>query len=125
MPPTSSPPELLQGTLDVMILSVLQSQSLHGYGIARQIEARSGRLLTIEEGSLYPALHRMTKRGELAAEWRTNDTGRRARFYRLTTDGKRRLAEQVSLWDTLSGAVSRVVHGSSRQAAPDARLGWE
>lgn len=120
--PRSSQPELLQGTLDVMILAVLEARSLHGYAIARQIELRSGQALSIEEGSLYPALHRMTKRGELAAEWRESETGRRARFYRLTTDGRRRLAEQVSLWDTISQAVSSVVHGQSPQAATQS---WE
>jgi PadR family transcriptional regulator PadR len=105
-PPT---PELLQGTLDVMILSVLARAPLHGYAIARDIERRSGRVLQIEEGSLYPALHRMTKRGDLLAEWGQTDTGRRARFYRLSTSGRQRLSEQRSLWDRLSGAVSRVV----------------
>lgn len=132
-PPPPPHPEVLQGTLDVMILSVLQRQALHGYGIAREIERRSGTVLAIEEGSLYPALHRMTKRGDLTAEWGTNDTGRRARFYRLTADGKRRLVEQSGLWDTLSAAVSRVVHGepggvahelvSRARASP--RLGME
>jgi len=129
---TNNHPEVLQGTLDVMILSVLQRQPLHGYGIAREIERRSGAVLAIEEGSLYPALHRMTKRGNLTAEWRTNDTGRRARFYRLTADGKRRLVEQSELWDTLSAAVTRVVHGEAGEvvrplvrAQASLRLGME
>lgn len=107
-------PELLQGTLDVMILSVLQREALHGYGIARRIEQLSGAVLAVEEGSLYPALHRMTKRGDLAAEWRTSHTGRRARFYRLTGDGRTRLAEQADLWERLSSAVSRVVDAGAR-----------
>ena len=106
---TDLQPALLQGTLDVMILSVLQREALHGYGIARQIERLSGAVLSIEEGSLYPALHRMTKRGELSAEWRTSDTGRRARFYRLTGDGRTKLSGQTGLWQKLASAVSRVV----------------
>lgn len=114
-------PELLQGTLDVMVLSVVQRQPLHGYGIAREIERRSGAVLSIEEGSLYPALHRMTKRGDLTAEWRESPTGRRARYYRLTADGKRRLSEQASLWDTLSAAVSSVVHPAPESAPGGAR----
>lgn len=122
--PRSAQPELLQGTLDVMILAVLEARSLHGYGIARQIELGSGNALAIEEGSLYPALHRMSKRGELAAEWRQTHTGRRARFYRLTPEGRRRLVEQANLWDTLSAAVSRVVHGQAQPASASASA-WE
>lgn len=110
-------PELLQGTLDVMILSVVQREALHGYGIARQIERLSGAVLAVEEGSLYPALHRMSKRGDLAAEWRTSHTGRRARFYRLTGDGRARLAEQADLWERLSSAVTRVVESAARPGA--------
>jgi len=109
-PPEPRPqPTLLQGTLDVMLLSVLSRAEAHGYAIAREIERRSNNVLAIEEGSLYPALHRLTKRGDLTADWRISETGRRARFYRLTTDGKRRLAEQRSLWDSLSAAVNGVV----------------
>lgn len=104
-----SAPELLQGTLDVMILSVLRTGPLHGYAIARQIERSSGGELTIEEGSLYPALHRLSKRGDLDADWGTTDTGRRARFYTLSRQGQRRFAEQVSLWQRVSSAVNGVI----------------
>lgn len=104
-----SAPELLQGTLDVMILSVLRTGSLHGYAIARQIERASGGELTIEEGSLYPALHRLSKRGDLDADWGMTDTGRRARFYTLSRQGQRRFAEQVSLWQRVSAAVNSVI----------------
>jgi PadR family transcriptional regulator PadR len=102
-------PVVLQGTLDVMILSVLSQGEAHGYGIAREIERRSGGVLAIEEGSLYPALHRLTKRGDLSAAWRLSETGRRARFYTLTSGGRKQLAYQRSLWEKLSGAVGRVI----------------
>lgn len=105
-PPT---PELLQGTLDVMILSVLQGGALHGYAIARLIERSSGGELTIEEGSLYPALHRLSKRGDLDANWGETDTGRRARFYSLSRQGQKRFVEQASLWQRVSTAVDSVL----------------
>ena len=95
----TSQPELLQGTLDVMILSVLNRSASHGYGIAREIERLSGKLLTIEEGSLYPALSRLSKRGDLSSEWQISATGRRAKVYRLTPTGRSRLRDQAALWD--------------------------
>ncbi|MFT3683623.1 MAG: PadR family transcriptional regulator [Phycisphaerales bacterium] len=98
----SQTPELLQGTLDVMILSVLRTGPLHGYAIARQIERSSGGELAIEEGSLYPALHRLSKRGDLDADWGTTDTGRRARFYTLS-----RRARNASQSKLRSGRASR------------------
>jgi len=113
----SPTPELLQGTLDVMILSVLASRPLHGYGIARAIERTSGGELTIEEGSLYPALHRLSKRGDLDAHWGETETGRRARFYTISLQGQRRLTEQVSLWRRISGAVSSVLAAGTGPAA--------
>ena len=101
--------ELLQGTLEVMILKTLSRAPAHGYGIARAIEAASGGVLTIEEGSLYPALYRMARRGDLKSTWAVTDTGRRAKFYDLTTRGRKQLTEQERLWDRLSSAVSRVL----------------
>ncbi|MCE2968240.1 MAG: PadR family transcriptional regulator [Phycisphaerales bacterium] len=114
----TSQPELLQGTLDVMILSVLNRSASHGYGIAREIERLSGKLLTIEEGSLYPALSRLSKRGDLSSEWQISATGRRAKVYRLTPTGRSRLRDQAALWDRLAKAVSRVVGASERVAVP-------
>ncbi|HZW07024.1 MAG TPA: PadR family transcriptional regulator [Phycisphaerales bacterium] len=105
----SATPELLQGTLDVMILSVLKDGPLHGYAVARRIERASGGELAIEEGSLYPALHRLSKRGDLDAEWGETDTGRRARFYTLSRQGHKRLAEQATLWARVSAAVNSVL----------------
>lgn len=113
---TPPPPELIQGTLEVMILRTLSRAEAHGYAIAREIELLSGNVLAVEEGSLYPALYRMHKRGDLSAEWRISDSGRRAKFYKVTTKGRKRLAEQLSMWERLSGAVDRVL-GPSPEVA--------
>lgn len=109
MPSTTTPPELLQGTLEVMVLRTLARFPSHGYAIARSIELASGKALSIEEGSLYPALYRLEKRGDVESEWGTTENNRRAKFYSLTPRGRARLKEQVALWDTLSSAVSRVL----------------
>ena len=106
---TTLQPALLQGTLDVMVLSALRFRPLHGYAVARQIERASGRLLAIEEGSLYPALKRLTKRGDLTGETRLSPENRRMTIYRLTPQGRRRLKDQVALWRTLAAAVTRVI----------------
>lgn len=102
-------PALLQGTAEVLILSVLAHGPQHGYAIARALERITHRALIIEEGTLYPALKRLTKRGYLQGEWRTTATGRRGREYRLTDSGRRRLAEQSALWRSFSGAVAKVL----------------
>jgi PadR family transcriptional regulator, regulatory protein PadR len=102
-------PEVLPGTLDLMVLRVLRDGAGHGYAVARAIERRSGGVLVVEEGSLYPALHRLEKRGSLASEWRETESGRRGKVYRLTSAGHTALSEQVKLWGRLSGAVTRVV----------------
>jgi transcriptional regulator len=104
--------DLLQGTLDVMILSVLASGSLHGYSIARRIEKLTGEILSIEEGSLYPALYRMERRRLLEAKWGVSETGRRAKFYRLTAAGRKQLERERMEWRQLSTALSRVLAAS-------------
>jgi PadR family transcriptional regulator, regulatory protein PadR len=101
--------ELLQGTLDAMVLRTLSRGSNHGYGVARAIEAASGGKLAIEEGSLYPALHRLERRGDLTSEWRITELKRRAKYYSLTPEGHRRLRAEVAQWEEVSGAVSRVL----------------
>jgi PadR family transcriptional regulator, regulatory protein PadR len=116
MPAVPKPPELLQGTLEVMVLRTLERGPAHGYGVARAIERASGGELTIEEGSLYPALHRLVRRGDLVGEWTVTEQNRRARVYRLTPQGRSRLIDQVSLWEQMSAAVTRVLQGG---AAPD------
>lgn len=113
------PPELLAGTLEMLVLRTLHGGSLHGYGIARHIEAASGGKLTIEEGSLYPALFRLEERGDVSAEWRLSPTRRRARFYTLTARGRKRLGAATAAWIDLSGAVDRVLGLVDPPPAPE------
>jgi|SRR5581483_10774849 len=101
--------ELLHGTLDTLILKTLAAGPLHGYGIARTIEEATAQVILIEEGSLYPALYRAERKGWVQAEWRLSDLGRRAKFYRLTPRGRKRLAEQIAEWARFSAAVSGVL----------------
>jgi transcriptional regulator len=101
--------DLLGGTLDMLILRMLRAGPAHGLGIAQSIERRSDAVLLIEQGSLYPALYRLEARGWIASYWGTSDTNRRARFYRLTSRGKRQLAAESSRWDALARAVARVM----------------
>src|SRR5215470_19467535 len=86
---------LLQGTLDLLILRIVALEPLHGYGIVRRIEQMSGEALQIRQGSLYPALYRMEQRGLLAADWKTNDSGKDAKYYRITKAGRKALAEET------------------------------
>lgn len=101
--------DLLHGTLEMLILETLNGEERHGYGIARRIEHGSGDQLQIEEGSLYPALHRMERRGWLDSRWGRSQSGRRAKFYSLTDAGRRQLAEEKDLWTRFWKAVSRVI----------------
>ena len=102
-------PELLRGTLDMMILKVLSGDEEHGYGIMRRIRERSREVLSVEEGSLYPALHRLEKRGLLRSRWERSEQNRRAKFYRLTAKGKSQLASESDRWKQLSRAVGHVM----------------
>lgn len=104
--------ESVQGTLDFLILKTLSGGELHGYAIARSIFDASGEELQIEEGTLYPALHRLEDRGWIAAEWGLSENNRRAKFYRLTAIGKRELAERAANWQRFSLAVSGVLRGA-------------
>jgi PadR family transcriptional regulator PadR len=101
--------ELLQGTLDLLILKTLSWGSTHGYGIARWIQDVTGDALHIEEGSLYPALHRLEKRGWIASEWGLSANNRRAKYYRLTTRGRQQLRAEASMWAAFSTAVATVL----------------
>src|SRR6201996_603591 len=101
--------ELLQGTLDMLILQTLQWGPQHGYGIANAIRATSGDLLRVETGSLYPALHRLERQGWVKAEWKQSDTGQRAKYYRLTPAGKKQLAAERSRWSQLVDAVAAIM----------------
>ncbi len=103
-------PDSLQGSLDLLVLKVLSRRPrLHGYAIMSAIEDMSGEVLRVEEGSLYPALHRMEEAGWIRAKWVTKDTGRRARLYELTTAGKQQLASEESRWQAVTLAVNRVL----------------
>jgi len=100
----------LQGTLDLLVLKTLESRGpMHGYGITAHIEQVSKEILRLEEGSLYPALHRMTQSGWLRSEWGISENNRRARYYSITATGRRQLAEEEKSWSELTGAVSRVL----------------
>jgi PadR family transcriptional regulator, regulatory protein PadR len=109
MPKQRGSGELVQGTLEMLILRTLARGALHGYAIAVAIESRSEDVLRVEEGSLYPALHRMELAGMLTSEWRTSETNRRAKFYKLTADGRKQLAAQSTNWDRLVSAIARVM----------------
>ena len=104
-----SPGDLLQGTLELLILKALAKGPIHGYGVAEWIHESSQDVLRVEEGALYPALHRLELRGLLASEWGTSDNNRRAKYYALTTTGRKRLAEETEYWRRMSGAVARVL----------------
>jgi len=101
--------ELLQGTLDMLILRTLQWGPEHGHGIGQAIRMRSDDALQIEHGSLYPALHRLEQKGWLSAEWKASEANRRAKYYKLTAAGKRQLATEQSKWDAVVRTVARVM----------------
>jgi transcriptional regulator len=104
--------DLIQGTLDVLILKSIAAEPRHGWAIAQRIEAVSGDVLQIKQGSLYPALHRLEQQGFISAEWRPNETGREAKFYTLTRAGRAQLKQESSEWDRLSAAVRLVLRNA-------------
>lgn len=106
---TTETRDLLAGTLDMLILRMLQAGPAHGLQIAQDIERRSDDVLLVEQGSLYPALHRLEQRGWVRSEWGTSDSNRRAKFYELTKVGRQQLASESSRWDALTKAVARVM----------------
>jgi PadR family transcriptional regulator PadR len=100
---------LIPGTLDMMILKTLSRESMHGYAVAQFIQEASREVLSVEEGALYPALHRLEVRGLLASEWGVSDNNRRAKYYRLTAMGRRALEQEAEHWTLLAAAVTRVM----------------
>lgn len=114
MPPR--PLELLRGTLDVLILKTLSWGPAHGYAIAEWIETVTGDALQIEEGSLYPALHRLEKRGWIESEWGLSENNRRAKYYRLTNRGRRELQAEASSWVRFAAAVGKVLDSTDQPA---------
>ncbi len=101
--------ELLQGTLDMLILKSLSLGPLHGYGIIQRIQQISDEMLTVEQGSLYPALYRIEQQGWLTSKWGTSETGRKAKFYTLTKTGRHQLEVEEASWDRLTLAISKVM----------------
>jgi PadR family transcriptional regulator, regulatory protein PadR len=110
---TTNPSSLLYGALDALILKTLAGGPRHGYAIARWIEESSASAVLVEEGSLYPALYRMERRGWIEAGWGMSELGRKAKFYRLTPEGRRQLKAQTAQWATFSAGVSKILLASS------------
>jgi PadR family transcriptional regulator, regulatory protein PadR len=107
--------ELLQGTLDLLILRTLLLGPAHGHAIARAIELKSDEVLQVEQGSLYPALHRLIRRQWISVEDGTSENNRRAKFYRLTARGRRQLVVETSKWDKLAGAIARILRPAEQE----------
>lgn len=101
--------DLLQGTLDMLILKTLALEPMHGYGISQRIQQISRDVFRVNQGSLYPALHRLEKEGLIGAEWGASDNNRRARFYRLTKSGRTRLSAETQNWERLAAAIARIL----------------
>ena len=112
----SDPASLLPGTLDLLILKAVSLGPLHGYGVLLRIEQITDRALVIEQGALYPALHRLEHQGLLESEWGTSENNRRAKYYRLTVAGRRRLGEEAAQWKRVAAAMAAAL-----RASPDTR----
>ena len=105
----SKPPDLVQGTLDLLLLKILALKPLHGWAISQRLKQVSGDELQVSDGSLYPALHKLELGGWITAEWKTSELGRRAKFYSLTRAGRRHLEQETAHWHRLTSAISRVL----------------
>jgi transcriptional regulator len=105
----SKPSDLVQGTLDLLLLKILALQPLHGWAISQRLKQISGEILQVSDGSLYPALHKLEQEGWIAAEWKVTENGRRAKYYSLTRLGRKALAREAANWERLAGAISHVV----------------
>jgi transcriptional regulator len=105
----SKPADLVQGTLDLLILKILALEEMHGWAISQRLAQVSDQTLQVSDGSLYPALHKLELEGWIRAEWRTSELGRRAKYYALTAPGRRYLAREAKNWDRLSSAITRVL----------------
>ena len=105
----SRPSDLIQGTLDLLILKTISIEPKHGWAIAKRIQQVSEDALQVTQGALYPALHRLEQQGWIAAEWRTTETGREAKFYKLTRAGSKQLAKELEQWERLSNAIGLVI----------------
>jgi transcriptional regulator len=105
----SKPADLVQGTLDLLLLKLLALEPLHGWAISQRLKQVSGDILQVSDGSLYPALHKLEQEGWITADWRTTENGRRAKFYTLTPLGRRTLRNEAASWKRLAGAISSVL----------------
>ncbi|MBV8553094.1 MAG: PadR family transcriptional regulator [Acidobacteriaceae bacterium] len=105
----SRPSDLIQGTLDLLILKTISVEPKHGWAIAKRIQQVSDEVLQVTQGALYPALHRLEQQGWIRAEWRVTETGREAKFYSLTKAGRAQLAKELTQWDRLSNAIGLVI----------------
>jgi PadR family transcriptional regulator PadR len=105
----SKPSDLVQGTLDLLVLKIVALEPIHGWAISQRLKQVSGNILQVSDGSLYPALHKLEQEGWITAEWKTSDLGRRAKFYSLTRLGRRQLSKEFESWERLSGAISSVM----------------
>jgi PadR family transcriptional regulator PadR len=106
------PSDLLQGTLDLLVLQTLVREPLHGWGISKRIQLLSGDVLAVGQGSLYPALHRLEQQGWIRAEWKDSDLGRAAKFYALTREGRKQLARELENWERLSAAMRLLIQNA-------------
>jgi PadR family transcriptional regulator PadR len=116
-PQPTSRLEVLQGTLDLLILQTLRWGPRHGYGIGQMIRSGSGAVLRVDTGSLYPALHRLAKQGVIASEWGMSDNNQRARIYRLTAAGRKRLVAERSKWEQISAAIAAIMTAPADERA--------
>jgi transcriptional regulator len=105
----SKPTDLVQGTLDLLILKVVAHEPMHGWAIAQRIRQMSGEVLQVGQSALYPALHKLERHGWIKAEWKTSETNRRAKYYALTRSGRKMVAEEAANWERLSAAISSIV----------------
>ena len=105
----SKPTDLVQGTLDLLILKTIALQPMHGWAIAQRIRQISNEVLQVQQGSLYPALHRLEQQGLISAEWGASENKRQAKFYALTADGRKQLEHETANWERVSGAVARIL----------------
>ena len=106
------PSDLLQGTLDLVILKTISREPLHGWGIAKRMQILSGDVLSVGQGSLYPALHRLEQQGWISAEWKDSDLGRQAKVYSLTREGRKQLERELNNWTRLSSAVQLLIENA-------------
>jgi len=105
----SKPPDLVQGTLDLLLLKILALEPMHGWAVSQRLKQVSSDVLQVSDGSLYPALHKLEQEGWIEAEWKTSELGRRAKFYSLTRQGRKHLESETAHWERLSSAITSVV----------------